>query len=355
MSAQESNPFSITFGKEPREEINRDNILEEIIEDFTAETPSQQAVLLTGVRGSGKSSLTAKLMKTLGKRTDWLVTDLIVEGDMLNSLGGKLCELPGCRKLFNEAEISLSVFGAGIKISKTENEANIEAVLDKMLRTLSHRKKRVLITIDDVASTKEMRIFSHFFQSCIMKDYSLYLIMNGVYDNIDGLQNEKTLTFLQRAPKISLTPLNKTAVANMYARIFDYSDATIRKMATLTEGYPYAVQALGYTVWKYCRSEKEVDFDSVIPRLDLLLADGVYDKLWIDMSETDRQICFLIAEGDAGGSSIASVIEKAGISKSLASNYKKRLVKKGIVEDVRGRFMFSLPRFDWYVREQLEI
>ena len=24
-------------------------------------------------------------------------------------------------------------------------------------------------------------------------------------------------------------------------------------------------------------------------------------------------------------------------------------------EDVRGRFMFSLPRFDWYVREQLEI
>ena len=54
MSAQESNPFSITFGKEPREEINRDNILEEIIEDFTAETPSQQAVLLTGVRGSGK-------------------------------------------------------------------------------------------------------------------------------------------------------------------------------------------------------------------------------------------------------------------------------------------------------------
>ena len=68
-STQKNNPFSITFGREPSEEIERETIIEEIVGDFTAEVPSQQVVLLTGVRGSGKSSLTAKVMKMIGQIT----------------------------------------------------------------------------------------------------------------------------------------------------------------------------------------------------------------------------------------------------------------------------------------------
>ena len=354
MSTQAKNPFSITFGKEPVEEIDRENIIEEILSDFTAESPSQQVVLLTGVRGSGKTSLTARLMKTVGQMKDWLVTDLIVEGDMLRSLAGKLGEMPGCRKIFTEAEISLSVLGAGVKVTRADDETGVEALLDRMLSALTKKNKRLLITIDDVASNKEMRVFSHFFQSCLMKDYNIYLIMNGVYDNIENLQNERTLTFLQRAPKIPLPPLNKTAVAGMYGRIFRFPDNTVKKMAAATGGYPYAVQALGYAVWKNYRDAEDIDMENVLPKLDLMLADGVYDKLWVDMSETDREICSLVAEGDTDGASVASVIEKSGISKSLASNYKKRLIKKGIVEEVRGSFVFSLPGFGRYVREQYE-
>ena len=352
MCRQENNPFSITFGREPKEEIARENVIEEILSDFTADEPSQQIVLLTGVRGAGKSSLTAKLMKAFAAMKDWFCVDLIVEDDMLRSLGGKLSAIPGCRSLFDETEISFSVFGAGIKLTRSEKEADMEAVLDIMLSKLTKKRKRVLITIDDVASTKEMRIFSHFFQSCLMKDYNVYLIMNGVFDNIENLQNEKTLTFLQRARKIPLKALNKTAVAQMYARIFDFSDAAARKMAALTEGYPYAVQALGYILWKYHKNESDIDENKVIPRLDLILADGVYDKLWLDMSEVDREICHAISIGDSKGSNVSSIIEYSGISKSLVSNYKKRLVKKGIVEDVRGKFIFSLPGFARYVSEQ---
>ncbi|MBQ9911476.1 MAG: ATP-binding protein, partial [Firmicutes bacterium] len=291
---------------------------------------------------------------TVGQMKDWLVVDLIVEGDMLRSLAGKLGEMPGCRRIFTEAELSLSVLGAGVKVTRSDDEMGVEALLDRMLSALTKKNKRLLITIDDVASNKEMRVFSHFFQSCLMKDYNVYLIMNGVYDNIENLQNERTLTFLQRAPKIPLPPLNKTAVAAMYGRIFRFPDNTVKKMAAATCGYPYAVQALGYAVWKNYRDAEDIDMENVLPKLDLMLADGVYDKLWVDMSETDREICSLVAEGDTDGASVASVIEKSGISKSLASNYKKRLIKKGIVEEVRGSFVFSLPGFGRYVREQYE-
>ena len=72
------------------------------------------------------------------------------------------------------------------------------------------------------------------------------------------------------------------------------------------------------------------------------------------ISNNDREICHIVAESDTDGASVASVIEKSGISKSLASNYKKRLIKKGIVGEVRGSFVFSLPGFGRYVREQYE-
>lgn len=45
--------------------------------------------------------------------------------------------------------------------------------------------------------------------------------MTGLYENIYDLQNEKSLTFLYRAPKIILEPLNYTAIKSHYMRIFD--------------------------------------------------------------------------------------------------------------------------------------
>ena len=69
------------------------------------------------------------------------------------------------------------------------------------------------------------------------------------------------------------------------------------------------------------------------------------------MSETDRQIAALAAGDEAGEVSVSDIITRAGISKSMASNYKKRLIKRGILEDVRGRFAFALPGFGRFVRE----
>ncbi len=67
--------------------------MEEIISDFTAAVPSHQIILLTGVRGSEKSALTAKLMKLFAQRKDWYVIDLLIEDDMLGGLSAKLCGL----------------------------------------------------------------------------------------------------------------------------------------------------------------------------------------------------------------------------------------------------------------------
>ena len=59
-----------------------------------------------------------------------------------------------------------------------------------------------------------MRSFAHDFQSLLRDDYPVFALMTGLYENIYDLQNEKSLTFLYRAPKIILEPLNYTAIKN---------------------------------------------------------------------------------------------------------------------------------------------
>ena len=50
---------------------------------------------------------------------------------------------------------------------------------------------------------------------------TVYLVMAGLYDNISNLQNEKSLTFLYRAPQIFLEPLSVPAMTTSYRPVFE--------------------------------------------------------------------------------------------------------------------------------------
>ena len=47
-----TNPFAMNFGKLPSEYISRDIIIEEIIQETTADVPQNQCFMLTGTRGA---------------------------------------------------------------------------------------------------------------------------------------------------------------------------------------------------------------------------------------------------------------------------------------------------------------
>ena len=55
--------------------------------------------------------------------------------------------------------------------------------------------------------------------------------MTGLYDKIYELQNEKTLTFLYRAPKFEMQPLNNRLMAKEYQKIFQTSEKVAFDMA----------------------------------------------------------------------------------------------------------------------------
>ena len=119
-----------------------------------------------------------------------------------------------------------------------------------MMEILRAHDRKLLIAIDEAANSPAMRKFVSEFQLLLRNKYPIYLLMAGLYDNLYQLQNEKTLTFLYRAPKIFLSPLNMSAVTESYRTTFHNSEEDARQMASLTKGYSYAYQVVGYLCWE---------------------------------------------------------------------------------------------------------
>ena len=342
------NPYSLVFGKEPKQFIARLPQSNEVVSSFMSEEPSQQIYIITGVRGSGKTVLMTEIAKQISKDKDWIVIELNPERDMLTALASKLSSENTLAAIFQEARINLSFFGFGAEIAGAKPINDIEVALSKMLDSLKRKGKKVLINIDEVSNTENMRIFSAAFQILIRQDLPLFLLMTGLYENINNLQNEKSLTFLYRAPKIELKPLNLNTIARNYMKTLKVSNEEAVYMAKLTKGYSFAFQVLGYFTYKSGGLT-----DEAIESYQDYLYDYVYDKLWDELSPNDRKTAYSIAITKTG--KIREIRDYLQIDTNHFNPYRKRLIQKGLVDgDQRGYLHFVLPYFESYVKDAYE-
>ncbi|MBE5925344.1 MAG: ATP-binding protein [Lachnospiraceae bacterium] len=289
-----------------------------------------------------------EIAKKLNKKGDWIVAELNPEKDMLLGLAAKLSSENELARIFKAAKINLSFFGFGLEVTGQTPITDIETAITKMMESLRKHGKRVLITVDEVTSTQTMREFASAFQIFVRQDLPIFLLMTGLYENVNVLQNEKNLTFLYRAPKIELKPLNIGTIAKNYKGKFKLDDDTALHMAKLTRGYSFAFQVLGYFTW-----ENDGDYEGILSDYKQYLDDYVYDKIWSELSRGDKRILYGMAKCENG--KISSIREILGIETNEFNPYRKRLIKKGIVNgDERGYVKFVLPLFEQYVLENYD-
>lgn len=89
------------------------------------------------------------------------------------------------------------------------------------------------------------------------QDLPVYLLMTGLYENVSALQNEKSLTFLYRTPKIHLGPLNIGTIAEDYRSVLGLNEQEGLALAKLTKGYSFAFQVLGYFAWENASNKQK--------------------------------------------------------------------------------------------------
>lgn len=343
-----NNPFSTTFGIEPKETISRQYEFNQIEDDFERELPSSKVYLITGVRGSGKTLSMIKLKNKFDESKDWITVELNSSApDLLGQLLSKLYEIPYLSKLFIEAKINLSFFGIGLSLENTTPILQTSTALERMLKVIKKKNKKVLVFIDEVVNSQDMKIFTSTFQILIKNNLPLYLLMTGLPQNIDILQNEDTLTFLYRAPKIALTGLDLIEIANSYEKVLKVSHKKAIELSKLTNGYAFAYQVLGYILFE----DSTITMTELLNKFDSYLNERSYKKIWVELSPKEKEIVKSIAKGNT---KIKNIREAVKIGSSEMSTYRQRLDIKGIVNtDTYGTLNFVLPRFaeiviEWY-------
>jgi hypothetical protein len=340
-----ANPFSLSFGTEPKEYITRNQQIDKIVSTFKEETPSNYAYMLTGIRGVGKTVMLSTITETFEKEENWIVINVSPDMDILTSIVAHLSSRKKLQNIFAGAKLDLSAFGIGVSVKDATPVYDITTALEKLLAELQKKNYRVLIAIDEIVNNPNVKVFAGVYQILLRKKFQVFLLMTGLYENINNLQNEKTLTFLYRAPKVYLEPLNKYSIARSYKKVFNLDENTAKEMANLTNGYAYAYQVLGYLYWeKSGEAHKSVNLDDLVDEYDSTLSEYVYEKIWFELPETEKRIASLLVRN--GLMKIKDIREELGLTDSQMAVYRDRLKRRGIVDASKyGQLSLILPRF----------
>lgn len=339
------NPFDITFGKPPVEIIDRPDVENEIASSFINDNRPSSVYILSGPRGCGKTVSLTSISNKFKQMDKWIVIDLNPKQDLEQQFAASLYQKGKLKHLFIKKEFNFSFKGLGFSISGDMPIVSIPNFIERMLEYLKNKEINVLLTIDEVNNNQFMHVFAHAFQSYLRNNFKVSLLMTGLYENVSSLENEDGLTFLYRAPKIYLPPLNLRAMTYSYMNILGMNEKDAKEAADITKGYAFAYQLLGFILFD--ENKRKVD-EKVLSRLDLFLDERSYSKIFRELTNKEREIVALIAQNKTTNSEIKEALQ---MKDGTLSTYKNILSKKGIIDvSERGVVSFKLPRFAEFFR-----
>lgn len=346
----QKNPFTVSFGRPPVEYISRAYNHDKVMETFTEMPVTDQIYIISGLRGTGKTVLFSSLLKDFRKLEDWIIIQLNTYDDMTESLYSELYYALERNDINVNVEIGIPDL-AKVSLNSAAPKRTKSSLIRSLLELADRRGQKVLIAVDDISKSSEMKKISKLFQEMIGGELPLYFLGTAIPENIDELKNTKDLTFLYRAPRIILGPLDLAEVSFRYQQALEISNQTANAMAKMTKGYAFAFQALGYVYW----DNKPVDDpETLLPAYDRLLAGGSYSKMWSDLSDIDKAVCRAIA-ATAGGR-VKDIRANISMNSNLFNTYRNRLRERGLIDTgTYGKISFTLPRFGEFINEKSEL
>lgn len=340
-----TNPFLLSVGMQPSLLVDRQPLTDRIIENFNRKLPITNALFIAGARGTGKTVLLTTISKEMKKLKDWIVIQLDPTADMIESFACQLYQYEPLNKFFIETKIDLSFFGIGVSVSDSKPANNLQTAICNMLEVVKKKKNKVLICIDEIGNNISSRQITSFFQIATREGYPVFMLVSGLYENINRLQNEENNSFLRRVPKEYLQPLDIKNIEDIYSKIFGKEYAGY--MANITEGYSFAFQLLGLLCWE---NGKKMDI-SVLEKFDMFLKEHVYDRLWNDLSDIEKNILLIYCKIPENVVRAEELRKNITLDSNELNVYKTTLKKKGIIYSPRkGYSKFALPRFREYIK-----
>lgn len=204
---------------------------------------------------------------------------------------------------------------------------NYSDVLKHILAKLKKRGISILVGIDEIEVSDDVRAFASVYQTLIGDDLDISLIMTGPPSRISDLQHEKTLTFLLRSNRIYLKTLDKMSVEDNFAMAFQRGNKTIsplvmKRLIEGVNGYAYAFQTIGYYAWE--QSKNDINSQVANGVIELSKSDlyqNAYEKLHTEISSTDRKFLDIMAQYSSSIVPISYIVDELKKSKNYVSVY----------------------------------
>ncbi|SEM46104.1 ATPase [Ligilactobacillus sp. WC1T17] len=360
------NPFNPSFGKVPPIFLDRNRLVQELAEDLENTNSPYQTTLIYGLRGSGKTSFLTDVGKKLGQDDFWIVINLAMGTDLLATLADSIyvkASNPLKKALESIGGVKFSAFGLQVEFGMQNADAShkYQTLLEMILERMQNQGVKLLVTIDEIKSTKEVRRFISIYQILIREGYSISLIMTGLPAHISELQNDDVLTFLLRSARINLDPLNPLTIKSSYQKVFSEGGRKIdgdvlAEMVKMTAGYAYAFQLLGFLVWQTGEAHISAEvLESIKDDFKLELYRNVYTKIYQELSSVDIEFIKTMAGCDGNLISIGEITQKMNKPKNYISMYRRRLLDDQIIRaPKRGYVSFTLPYFKDFILENQE-
>ena len=384
-----TNPYTPNAGAEPQAIVGRDDQLDsfDLLLARIEAGRTEQSMIITGLRGVGKTVLLGQF-RTKALEKDWVVVELEVSKnnetefrrDIATRIRSALFELsPKARwtdrfrhaasvlKSFTLSLDSTGTWSAGLDVDAAEgfaDHANLALDLTDVLlavgQAAEERERGVVLLFDEVQflNKQQLEAIIEALHKMVQRKLPITMVGAGLPQIAELAGDAKSYAErLFKFPAITvLSPDDaKTALARpAQDEGVGYTAEALKEAVSITGGYPYFIQELGYAVWTVAEGPTITrdDVIAAVPGYQAKLDESFF-RVRLDRA-TELQRAYLRAMAQLGpepqkASAVAEIMGPERTSENLAPT-RAELINMGLLyTPEHGYAAFTVPHFDSFV------
>ncbi len=367
---QTQNPFSPDFGTPP-EFFGRERYLEIMRSALRAGSRSNRALLIEGVRGTGKTALLGRL-RALAGEMGWEAV-YVTSTNAAKELAFDITRL-GAHPHVSSAGLTVAGFGASVGLEKSTPA--LSSLRQVVLDHLGTSKKGLLILIDEMQKIDkdDAQEICDALNAARESSNDIALVMAGLPGTHAHLETFEKCTYMVRARRFFLSPLSvsetRQAVDSAFGKIEGlHVPAEVREsIVTFSSGHPYLIQLIGAEVFERALGAHAARGETVTVTNEMVeeaeevayaeYARNVLRLVFARVGEGTRAYLHAIIEtmdGQGVMRSDRSIAEALGKrSYRSIANYRVRMIEAGVLRSVaKGKVKFRIPHIPRYLAEGL--
>lgn len=359
------NPFTPTFGQIPPFMAGRDDVIRELLRSFDHGVGDPNlASIFVGARGTGKTALLTFLSEAAASR-GWISASVSAVPGMLDDIEQRAlaaaAHLTGPRETARLTGITLGQV-IGLEWEQEDaRPANWRTRMTALLDSLAASDTGLLIVVDEVkVDLDEMVQLATVYQHFVREGRKVALLMAGLPSKVSALLRDDTVSFLRRANYRSLGRIDDREILDALRKSVETAgrsidDDALNRAVAAIDGFPYMMQLVGYRMWEESPHASAISLADVERGAVLAAADiehKILETTYRELSKGDLRFLQTMLE-DNGPSDVADIKERLGKKSNYVSQYKRRLMAQGVLEDCgHGMLRIELPLFKDYLRRR---